>query len=111
MYDKADIIATITELTVYSICYNYKTFLKDIDSIVVSGGGSHNKYIMDRLNKKLGCAYTVNEYTNSSLMSDGKEAFAFAILGYLSLKGIPGNAKGATGAKKDAILGEVTLWG
>lgn len=108
-YDKCDVITTVTELTVFSIVYNYQKFLKDIDLVIVSGGGSHNQYIMNRLNEELGCVYSVSEYTKIDNLNDAKEAFAFAILGYLSLNGMPGNVKKATGAKKDVVLGEVTL--
>ncbi|MFA6661992.1 MAG: anhydro-N-acetylmuramic acid kinase, partial [Bacilli bacterium] len=47
--DKKDIVTTITEFTVYGIDYNYKKYLKNIDVIVINGGGSHNTYIMKRL--------------------------------------------------------------
>ena len=110
-YDKYDIITTITEFTVYSIVYNYKKFIKDYDKVIVSGGGSHNKYIMDRLKEELGCVYTLDEIENSEIFSDAKEAFAFAILGYLTLNHLPGNVKSATGSKKSVILGDVSYGG
>lgn len=109
LYDKYDIITTVTEITVYSICYNYKKFLDNFDLVIVSGGGSHNKYIMDRLCEELGDVYSASEFTHNDLFDDAKEAFAFAVLGYLSLNGKPGNVKKATGAKCDVVLGEVTL--
>ena len=39
--------------------------------------------------------------------SDFKEAIVFAILGYLRIKGIPGNLPQTTGADKDCLLGTV----
>ena len=107
MYDKKDIITTIAEFTVYSIVYNYKTFIKDIDRVIVSGGGAHNQYIMQRLKEELGdIVYRCDEV---GLDSDAKEAFAFAILGYLSVTNRYGNVRKATGAKHNVVLGEITL--
>lgn len=110
-YDKKDIITTITEFTVYSIVYNYKNYVKDIDEVIVSGGGSHNNYIMTRLNEELDCnVLSLDQKEESNIsFSDAKEAFAFAILGYLSLTGRAGNVKKATGAKCDMVLGELSL--
>lgn len=107
LYDKKDIITTITEFTVYSIVYNYQTYIKNIDRVIVSGGGAHNQYIMHRLKEELGeIVYRCDEV---GLNSDAKEAFAFAVLGYLSLTNRYGNVRKATGAKDNVVLGEVTL--
>lgn len=105
-YDKEDIIATITEFTVYSIIYNYKEFLDNIDLVIVSGGGSHNKYILERMKEILKVeVMTGDEY---GISSDAKEAVAFVVLGYLTLNNRAGNVKSATGAKKSVILGKIT---
>lgn len=105
-YAKEDVIATITEYTVYSIVYNYRMFIKDIDMIIVGGGGSHNGYIMKRLKEEFGdIVYSQDELGYSS---DAKEAIAFVVLGYLSLCGMSGNVKNATGAKFSAVLGNIT---
>lgn len=105
-YEKADIITTITEFTVYSIALNYRLFLGNIDLVVVSGGGSHNKYIMKRLKEILGIeVITGDEY---GISSDAKEAIAFVVLGYLTLNNRAGNVKSATGAKEGVILGKIT---
>ena len=79
---------------------------------LVSGGGSHNKYIMDRLDEEFGGkVFTIDEKYNINgvSFSDAKEAFAFGVLGYLSLNGRCGNVRTSTGAKEDLVLGEVTL--
>jgi len=106
-FEKEDVITTVTELTVRSMVYNYRTFIKNIDKIIVSGGGVHNKYIMNRLKEEFpNKVYALEEI---GFNSDAKEAFAFAVLGYLSITGKPGNVKTSTGAKYDMVLGEVTL--
>ncbi|MCI6014014.1 MAG: anhydro-N-acetylmuramic acid kinase [Coprobacillus sp.] len=106
MYAKEDIITTITEITVYSISLNYRKFLKGIDKIVISGGGVHNQYIIKRLKEEFpGIVYSLDE---CGLNSDAKEAFAFAVLGYLTLNGKHGNVTKATGARKKVVLGELS---
>ena len=107
LYQKEDVIATVTELTVRSMVYNYRTFIKNIDKIIVSGGGVHNDYIMNRLKEEF--PNKVYALEDIGFNSDAKEAFAFAVLGYLSVTGKPGNVKTSTGAKYDMVLGEVTL--
>lgn len=107
-YKKADIITTITEFTVFGIAYNYKTFIKDIDTAVINGGGSHNQYIIKRLQESFQKTriLTGEEY---GIDSDAKEAVAFAILGYMTLNNKPSNVKRATGAKETVILGNITV--
>lgn len=106
-YKKEDVITTISYFTAYSICYQYKNFIKEYDEVIVSGGGSHNKYIINSVKDILNVpVYTQDELGYSS---DAKEAIAFAVLGYLTLKGKYGNVKSATGAKKNAILGNISL--
>lgn len=107
-YDKKDIITTITEYTVSTIIYAYDNFIKNIDEVIIGGGGSHNKYIIGRLKNYYGdsVVFTQDELGYSS---DAKEAIAFVVLGYLSLNGKVGNVPSATGAKRGVVLGNITL--
>lgn len=105
-YHPRDVIATITEFTAYCICYHYLEYIKNFDEVIVSGGGSHNNYIMKRMREILNC--DVFRQEDLGFNSDAKEAIAFAVLGYLTLQGKPGNVCSATGAKKPAILGSIT---
>ena len=74
--------------------------------IIIGGGGSHNNYIIERLKEEFGdIVFTQDELGFSS---DAKEAIAFVVLGYLSLSGMSGNVKNATGAKFSAVLGNIT---
>ena len=106
-YKKEDIITTITYYTAYSICYQYKNFIKEYDKVIVSGGGSHNKYILNTMKEMLKVSVCTQEDLGYS--SDAKEAIAFAILGYLTLNKKAGNVRGATGAKEEVILGNIAL--
>ena len=106
-YDKKDIITTITEFTAFSIGYSYLNFLKDIDLAIISGGGSHNKYLMKRIGEI--AKVKVMSGDDYGINSDAKEALAFTVLGYMTLKKRPSNIKSATGAKEDVILGDITI--
>lgn len=106
-YDKKDIVCTITEYTAFGIAYSYKNFLKDIDLVIVSGGGCHNKYLMERIEKLSG--YKVITGDEYGINSDAKEAMAFAVMGYYTLQNKPSNVKSVTGAKENVILGDITL--
>jgi anhydro-N-acetylmuramic acid kinase len=41
--------------------------------------------------------------------AQAKEAVAFALLGWLTWHGLPGNVPTATGAKRAVVLGKVTF--
>ncbi|HPX83584.1 MAG TPA: anhydro-N-acetylmuramic acid kinase [Bacilli bacterium] len=105
-YSKEDVICTVTNITVDSIVYNYEKFLKEIDLVVVTGGGSHNKYVVSELGKRLGVEVITG--TDYGIENDAKEALSFAYLGYLSFNYKTGNLKSVTGAKENTILGNIT---
>ena len=107
-YKKEDIITTITEFTAYGISYSYLNFLKNVDVVVVSGGGSHNKYLMQRIYELTKFKVITGE--QFGINSDAKEAFGFVVMGYMTLKHKPSNLPSATGAKEDVILGDITIW-
>lgn len=105
-----DIITTLTHITAYSIAQSYQMFIFNehkVDEVIISGGGSHNvtllKLIKKYLDKKE--VHILDEY---GVSSDYKEAIAFVILANETLHMNPSNVRGATGAKKDAILGQVS---
>jgi anhydro-N-acetylmuramic acid kinase len=106
-HKKEDIIHTFSLFTAYVI-YESICALKSVDEVFISGGGVHNQFIMTKLNEFSNNKYDVLKYDEIG-NSDAKEAVAFALLGYLRLKKLPGNIKSATGATKDVILGSVTL--
>lgn len=99
---KEDVISTLTAFTAYSIIYAYDNFLGDIDQIIISGGGSHNDYIVDIFKEKYQDKIMIEDRT------DAFEAFGFAILGHMTLIGKPSNVPVVTNAKRQVILGNVT---
>lgn len=103
----ADVLATLTELTVASIVHSYQTFLPAMpDRVLLCGGGSHNLYLKRRLQAQL---HPVQVLTTSEagLSVDFKEAIAFAVLAAWRVRGIPGNLPQVTGACAPVLLGEI----
>ncbi|MGK7889857.1 MAG: anhydro-N-acetylmuramic acid kinase [Leptolyngbyaceae cyanobacterium] len=105
----ADILATITELTVASIDHSYRTFLPQWpDQILVCGGGSRNPYLLDRLRSRLN-PIPVLTTNDAGIDADFKEAIAFGVLAYWRWHGIPGNLPVVTGAQQAVPLGDLHL--
>jgi anhydro-N-acetylmuramic acid kinase len=105
----ADWLATLTELTVASIVLNYQQFLHQIpDEVLLCGGGSHNSYLQERLQKALGERILVTTTEAVGLSVDFKEAIAFAVLAYWRyVCQFPGNLPQVTGAKQAMLLGDI----
>ncbi|WP_251151769.1 anhydro-N-acetylmuramic acid kinase [Cellulosimicrobium sp. Marseille-Q4280] len=110
-----DIVATLTEVTAVSVADALAGH--DVRRVVVSGGGARNPVLLDRLRAALdarvasGC--TVVTADALGLPVDAKEAYLFALLGFLSAHGLPGTAQGehrrrATGARRAVVLGSLT---
>ena len=77
------------------------------DEIIVSGGGTRNQMLMQMLRQPLGRSHGPNDRRTGN-PSAAKEAMAFALLGAMTLDGLPGNVPGATGASRGVVLGAVT---
>ena len=75
--------------------------------VVVSGGGTRNPVLMRTLVESL-AGWRVVRFDDEFFDGDAKEAVAFAYLGWRTLRGLPGNVPGATGARGPRILGAVT---
>ena len=92
-----DLIATATELTVQTIARSIEA-----DEVIASGGGVHNKFLMERLGELI----PVRSSAEFGIDPDAKEAIAFAVLAYECARGRPGNLPSATGARRAVILGK-----
>jgi anhydro-N-acetylmuramic acid kinase len=111
----ADAISTATALTAESIAESYVRFVRGkmkgapVDYII-SGGGAHNATLMAMLTRRLqpmGCRVrTIDEF---GMPAAAKEAAAFALMAWMTWHGLPGNVPSATGAKRPAILGQISF--
>jgi len=108
-----DVIRTATILTALSILDAFHRFIAPkakIGELIVSGGGAHNPLLMAQLESGLS-GVRVRQAGELGVSGDAKEAFAFAVLAYETLHKRPANVPGATGAKKDVVLGKVCYAG
>ena len=103
-----DIISTAVSLTARSIADAYERFIAEpVSEVFCSGGGAKNPALMSQI--KAGLApRSVLDFDETFFDGEAKEAVAFALLGYLHLKGRPGNVPTATGARGPRILGKRT---
>lgn len=99
-----DLLATLTTLTVMTVAQQCRGH--GIGRLVVSGGGAHNHTLMDGLVAELP-GTDVESIEAIGLGSDVKEAYAFAVLGFLSVNGVPGAVPSCTGASRATVLGAV----
>jgi anhydro-N-acetylmuramic acid kinase len=98
-------IATAAELTVRTIALAIGKYPATME-VIVSGGGAHNGYLMERLAAVLQPRVTTS--AEFGIDVDSKEAILFAVLAHQAHQRRAGNLPSATGARKTAILGKVS---
>ena len=109
-FPAADVQATLAALTAQSIGDMIKQHAPACDSVLVCGGGVHNRHLQSRLDELTGT--TRVEPTDAwGIPADWLEAMAFAWLAWTRLNGQPGNVPSVTGARQAATLGGVYLPG
>lgn len=101
-----NIIATLTYFTAWSIAENIRLFTNPNASLIISGGGAKNAFLIEQLQQLLpeSTIQTSNEF---GVPVEAKESLAFAFLAYLRLGNIPSNLPNVTGAKTKIVLGNV----
>ncbi len=102
-----DVVTTMTELSAWSIADHVMRYAPATQEIIVSGGGSQNSFLMERIALLLEENHSPAQLVVHQHWQE-KEAMAFAYLGYLTLMGRPGNVPYVTGASRMAILGSVS---
>ncbi|MFF8572339.1 anhydro-N-acetylmuramic acid kinase [Streptomyces sp. NPDC015408] len=100
-----DVLATLARLTAVTVADACRAH--GVTRLVVSGGGAHNPVLMGMLTDELpGVALGPSDALG--LPSDAKEALAFALLGFLTVHGLPGAIPSGTGARRATLLGSIT---
>ena len=110
--EKEDLLHTLTAFTAESIFIAYKKFVfprYDIDRVLLAGGGAKNRLLVRLLGGKFPCPVGLTD--DFGVPSQAREALCFAVLANETISGAPSNVPGATGAKKRAILGKISLPG
>jgi len=116
---KQDVIATATAFTAETVLDAYRKFcwphlgqrapLARATEIFVAGGGARNATLMRMLQDGFaGLGVKVGTTEALGVAAEAKEAAAFALMGWLTWHGLPGNVPAATGATRAVVLGKVT---
>jgi len=95
-----DLLATLTQFTAQSIADTVKAVSGEVAGIevLVSGGGVHNAYLMNRLQESLP-RMKVKSLVKEGIDPDAKEALLFAMLGNECVAGEGFPAPGGSGEK------------
>ena len=103
-----DVVASAVALTARSIGLAFERFIPEpVSELVISGGGAKNPTLAAAITRAV-APVRVLRFDDLFFDGEAKEAVAFALMGYLHLKGRPGNVPSATGARGPRILGSLT---
>ncbi|MHB8141197.1 MAG: anhydro-N-acetylmuramic acid kinase [Vulcanimicrobiaceae bacterium] len=100
----ADGAATLTELVAASLSQAIRALGLDRPRVLCSGGGVRNPVLLARIAARLPDV-RVESTAVMGIDPDAKEAVAFAVLGYETLRGRPANLPSVTGARHRVVLG------
>ncbi|MBV8601683.1 MAG: anhydro-N-acetylmuramic acid kinase, partial [Candidatus Eremiobacteraeota bacterium] len=98
--------ATLAAFTVEPLAAAIRRYAGGEGRVVVAGGGARNGALLDMLRIAVPRA-KVETSAEFGLDPDAKEAIAFAILGYETLRGRTANLPRVTGARQRAVLGSI----
>jgi anhydro-N-acetylmuramic acid kinase len=105
-----DLLRTATELTARGVSEALERFVfpkVDVQRLIVSGGGAHNRLLLRRL-QELAPQLRISLSNDYGLPVDAKEAMAFALLADRTMRGLPGNLPAVTGARRAVVLGKIS---
>jgi anhydro-N-acetylmuramic acid kinase len=100
-----DLMATLLELTVETVAREVEKF--SLVKLYIAGGGSANPVMMARLRERLPKCEVLS-ILELGLDPRAKESVTFALIGYLTLHGLPGQIPSCTGARGERLLGSLT---
>ena len=102
-----DMVATVTAFTACTIADAYRQFLPAMpDEMILCGGGAHNRTLVRMLQRELE-AVKIRTTDEFGIDVDAREAVAFAILAWATMRGTANNVPSATGAAEPVVLGKI----
>lgn len=102
--ENSDLLATLAEVTARTVAD--ACLAHGAAQVVASGGGVRNRHVMRRLGALLPDA-EIATIDALGIPADAKEAYAFALMGFLTVNGLPGAVASATGATRATVLGAI----
>jgi anhydro-N-acetylmuramic acid kinase len=100
-----DILASLTLVTARSVAEALAPF--GVAELVVAGGGTRNPTLMSML-ASLMPSVRVRRTDELGVPEGAKEALLFAVIGFLTMSGLPSTVPSCTGALRPSVLGSVT---
>ncbi|MDR7311298.1 anhydro-N-acetylmuramic acid kinase [Nocardioides luteus] len=100
-----DVVATLTALTARTVADAVRGV--GGTEVIASGGGTRNPTLMRMLTEEL-AGTPVHTSDELGVPADAKEAYAFALLGFLTACGLPSTVPSCTGARHASVLGSIT---
>jgi anhydro-N-acetylmuramic acid kinase len=100
-----DLVATVTALTARTVADAVHAY--GGTEVIAAGGGIRNPALMHRLAEELR-GVPLRSTDELGLPSVAKEAYAFAVLGFLTVNGLGGTVPSCTGARHASVLGSIT---
>ncbi len=109
----ADLVATVTDLTAWSIADAYERFVLPVctaGELIVGGGGGYNRTLLALLQRRLSPhGIRVRTQEDLGFSSDAKEAIAFALMALCCARGEVNTLPGVTGAERACVMGKISL--
>ncbi|MFJ3103982.1 anhydro-N-acetylmuramic acid kinase [Streptomyces sp. NPDC086835] len=100
-----DVVATLTRLTARTVADAVRPL--GATEVVASGGGTRNPALMAALRAEL-AGTPLRTSDELGVPAAAKEAYAFAVLGFLTVHGLVGTVPACTGARGARVLGSLT---
>ncbi len=100
-----DLLASLTVASAEMVARALRPF--QLHELVVAGGGTRNPVLMGELEVRLP-GVPVRRIDDLGVPEAAKEALVFAVIGFLTLCGIPATIPSCTGATKASVLGCIT---
>ncbi len=99
-----DLLATLTALTAETVASDLRRF--HVEEVVAAGGGTRNPTMMAAIAGRLpGVAVrTMDDY---GIPATAKEGLVFALIGFLTVNGMPAAIASCTGAAHATVLGAI----
>jgi anhydro-N-acetylmuramic acid kinase len=99
-----DLLATLTALTAETVAAELRRL--GVADVVAAGGGTRNPALMGELRRRLP-GVPIEPFDVLGVAEAAKEAFLFAVIGFLTVHGLPGTVPSCTGAGHASILGAI----
>jgi len=114
--DRFDVLATLTEFTAGSLALNYDRHLRTRggtlpEEVILTGGGARNPKLVEHIAVNLHALrsdLSVRTCDEFGWPPEAIEPAAFALLAHYRLRGWPANLPETTGARRAALLGQVS---